>query len=490
MKWYNGGKSHPGKGTMIRSILLVAIVLVAVRAQAEEKPLRVASQDQPAKRLDIAKGLVAQMAAGQFGKAVEPFDPIMKSALPADKLKDVWDGLTKQYGTLQRANETTTEKIQQYEVVYVTCEFQRGKLDTKVVFTSENKVTGLFFVPSGKYKPPSYADSSKFEEKQIVVGKGTWRLPGTLALPKGAGPFPGLILVHGSGPEDRDETIGPNKPFRDLAQGLASRGVAVLRYEKRTKHYPTLMALSLNSITVKEETIDDAVAAVEALASQEKIDPKRIFVLGHSLGGMLIPRIGKARPKIAGFISLAGSTRPLEDLVLEQTKYILSLNGTPSQEAQNRLTEIERQVAKVKSAQLSEDTSKGELPLGVPANYWLDLRGYDPAEAAKSLSRPMLILQGERDYQVTMEDFANWKKALGSRKDVTFISYPGLNHLFVEGKGKSTPAEYSAPGNVAKVVVDDIVKWIEGLDRHIRAEKRSSAAVRSGITCCDGCRAG
>ena len=117
----------------------------------------------------------------------------------------------------------------------------------------------------------------------------------------------------------------------------------------------------------------------------------------------------------------------------------------------------------MKSAKLSEDTPKSELPFGVPARYWLDLRGYDPAMSAKELSKPMLILQGERDYQVTMEDFAGWKKALGSRKDVTFISYPKLNHLFMEGVGKSTPAEYSVPGNVANVVVDDIVKWIKGL---------------------------
>ena len=134
-----------------------------------------------------------------------------------------------------------------------------------------------------------------------------------------------MILVHGSGPHDRDETIGPNKPFRDLAHGLASQGIAVLRYEKRTKEHPVRMAMSVNTITVKEETIDDAVAAFEALKSQEKIDPKRIFVLGHSLGGTLLPRIGKAKDGIAGFISLAGSTRPMEDLVLEQTRYILSL---------------------------------------------------------------------------------------------------------------------------------------------------------------------
>ena len=332
----------------------------------------------------------------------------------------------------------------------MTCEFQRGKLDTKVVFQG-NKVTGLFFVP-GRYRPPFYADPSKFDEKDIQIGKGIWALPGTLSLPKGAGPFPAVVLVHGSGPHDRDETIGPNKPFRDLAQGLASRGIAVLRYEKRTKQHSIMMALSVNSITVKEETVDDAVAAVEALAAEKKIG--RVFVLGHSLGGMLLPRIGKASPKIAGFISLAGSTRPLEDLVLEQTRYLLG------GKEQDKLREIERQVAKAKS--VSEKTPSNELPLGIPAKYWLDLRGYDPATAAGELQKPMLILQGERDYQVTMEDFVGWKKTLGSRKDVTFILYSKLNHLFMEGEGKSSPAEYSTPGNVAKAVIEDIAKWIKG----------------------------
>jgi len=419
------------------------------------------SAAKPDERVAVARTLVAQMAAGKFSEAVEPFDEVMKKALPSDKLQAVWGSLVKQHGPLERTTETRTEKIQQYRAVYVTCPFQRGLLDAKVVFNSNNKISGLFFVPAGKYKPPDYADFSKFEEKEISIGKGLFALPGTWALPKGDGPFPAVVLVHGSGPHDRDETIGPNKPFRDLAHGLASRGIAVLRYEKRTKQHPILMALAVSSITVKEETVDDAVAAVETLAAQGKIDPKRIVVLGHSLGGMLIPRIGKAKDGIAGFISLAGSTRPLEDVVLEQTKYILSLHGKPTDEEQGKLRELERQVAKAKSPQLAEDTPKSELPLGVPAKYLLDLRGYEPAKEAIDLRKPMLILQGERDYQVTMADFANWKMALGSRQNVQFISYPKLNHLFVEGEGKSAPTEYAAPGNVAKVVIDDIAKWIE-----------------------------
>ena len=448
---------------MIRStfcVLIFAVLPAAVPTVAQEP--RAAAPDPTALRLEMARAFVAQMAAGQFDQAVAPFDPTMARALPAGKLQELWTGLTRQYGPLQQATETRTERVRQYEAVYVVCEFQRGRLEAKVVFTLESKVAGLFFLPAGKYRPASYVEPSKFDESEIQVGGGVWNLPGTLSLPKGEGPFPAVILVHGSGPQDRDESIGPNKPFRDLAQGLASCGVAVLRYEKRTKHHPLKMALSVGSITVKEETVDDVVAAFDALTSHEKIDPKRIFVLGHSLGGMLLPRIGKAREGIAGFISLAGSTRPMEDLVLDQTRYLLALQGEPGEEAQKKLDELGRQVAMVKSAELAQDTPWHELPLGLPARYWLDLRGYEPAEAAKEVRHPMLFLQGERDYQVTMADFAGWKKSLGSRPDVTFIAYPKLNHLFVEGEGQSTPAEYSIPGNVAKVVVDDIAKWIAG----------------------------
>ena len=150
-----------------------------------------ALDNQAAKREDKARVLVAQMAAGQFDKAVEPFDETMKQALPADSLKAAWVGLTKQYGPFQRATETRTERIQQYQVVFVTCEFQHGKLDAKVVFSSKNQVAGLFFVPSGRYRPPSYADPSKFEEKEIQVGTGAMASSRHAVAAEVGWPFPG-----------------------------------------------------------------------------------------------------------------------------------------------------------------------------------------------------------------------------------------------------------------------------------------------------------
>lgn len=416
--------------------------------------------DEPDGDVAKAKRLVAQMAAGEFEEAVEPFDETMQRVLPAGKLEEIWNGLVKQYGPLQNASRTRTEKVQPYTLVFVTCEFKRGRLDTKVVFNTKGEIGGLFFVPSGKYARPDYVDPSRFEEEEVTFGMFLMRLPGTLSVPKGDGPFPAVVLVHGSGPHDRDETIGPNKPFRDLAHGLATRGIAVLRYEKRTKQHPILMSLAKNSITVKGETIDDAVAAVDVLEKHEKIDADRIFVLGHSLGGMLIPRIAKRERRVAGFVSLAGSTRPLEDLALEQTKYILSLDGELSDEEREAIDKLEQQVARVKSPDLTASTPARDLPLGVPASYWLDLRGYDPAKEIQHVENPILVLQGERDYQVTMEDFNNWKRALKGTDGAKLVSYPGLNHLFMPGKGKSTPQEYFESGNLAAVVIEDIAKWI------------------------------
>lgn len=420
-----------------------------------------AADEQASRREEMAQTLVRRMAAGEFSAAVKSFDDTMKKALSADKLQQAWEAVVEQQGPLQQTGEMRTERQGAYQVVFVTAEFRRGKLEVKVVFNDEQQIAGLFFVPAGQYRPPAYADPTKFEEMEVTIGGGLWSLPGTLTRPKGEGPFPAVVLVHGSGPHDRDETLGPNKPFRDLAHGLASRGIAVLRYEKRTKHHPLKMVLLARSITVREETVEDAVAAVATLAEQEKIDPRRVFVLGHSLGGMLLPRIAAESDRIAGLISFAGSTRALDDLVLAQTKYLAALDGTVSEAEQQALEQLEEQVARVRSAELSPDADASELPLGVHASYWLDLRGYDPADAAKNMMRPMLILNGERDYQVTMEDFARWKAALEGRDDVKFLTYPKLSHLFMEGEGPSSPAEYATPGNVAEAVIRDIAAWVK-----------------------------
>jgi len=288
-----------------------------------------------------------------------------------------------------------------------------------------------------------------------------------LTMPKGKGPFPAVVLVHGSGPNDRDETIGANKPFKDLAWGLASKGIAVLRYEKRTKHYAAEMK-NVENLTVKEETIDDAVAAVALLKGTPGVDSERVFVIGHSLGAMLAPRIAEEclaspRTRIAGIVMLAPASRDLLDLIVEQVEYVAGLDGTISEAESRGIEAIKAEIQKIRSGKLRE----GELALNAPKSYWDDLAAHNGVEIARQLGLPMLILQGERDYQVTMEDLQGWKDGLlkpgkaNARTNVGIKTYEDLNHLFINGTGKSTPDEYLVPGHVSEEVITDISDWVK-----------------------------
>ena len=447
----------------MRKGMCLALMLLVLSAAVSVSPGRVpclAALDE----LDAsATQLVDMLAKGNYTGVVGKFDGVMARGLPQDKLRRVWEGLAAQVGPFQRRGGLRRQTLRQFQIIFVTCRFRRATLDVKVVFNADKQVAGLFFVPTVRpamYSPPAYVKRDSFTEKGAIVRCGRWALPGTLAVPKAAGAAPAVVLVHGSGPNDRDETIGPNRPFRDLAWGLASRGLAVLRYEKRTKEYAATLAANGADITVKDESIDDAVAAVALLRKTPGIDPKRVFVLGHSLGGYLIPRIARQDPAAAGFIVLAGSTRPTEDLIVDQLNYLCSLDGAVSQQEKDYLDRVKARAALVKDAKLSAKTPAAQLPFGVPAKYWLDLRGYDPAKSARAIKRPMLILQGGRDYQVTMADFDGWKKSLAGRPNVRLKVYPALNHLFIAGEGKSSPVEYQTPGHVAEIVIADIAAWV------------------------------
>src|SRR5271157_2311659 len=420
----------------------------------------------------IGKGLVNQLVARQFDKVESQFDDQMKAALPVAKLPEVWDSLLAQVGPFKSIAASKVMEKQGLAAAIITCEFQRASLDAKIYMDAQGRVKGLFFEPASgsaeaapaeaEWQPPSYAKPDRFRERDTTIISGRWQLPGVLTLPNIKSAVPAVVLVQGSGPHDQDESIGPNKPFADLAYGLASQNIAVLRYVKRTKKYGA-DSKSDAPFTVKDEVTDDAIAAVALLAKMPEVNKRQIYVLGHSLGGMLAPRIAAGDPQVAGIIIMAGTARPLEKVVVEQVKYIAGLIGTQTPEDKKQIEKAEAIAAQVESPSLKPDTMVDFFGSPIPGSYFLDLRNYDPGKVAAGLKIPILVLQGGRDYQVTSADFEVWKNALANDPRATLKFYPAYTQLFMPGAGSgpASPDDYSVTGNVSQDVVNDIAHWIK-----------------------------
>jgi hypothetical protein len=296
---------------------------------------------------------------------------------------------------------------------------------------------------------PPYADATKFRSEAVTVGADPWKLPGTLTIPTGNGPFPAVVLLAGSGPNDRDESVGANHIFKDIAEGLSSRGIVVLRYDKRTYAYRTL---DPQKTTVKEEVIDDGVAAVTLLRARPEVAHDRIFVIGHSLGAIMAPEVArKARP-VAGIVMLAPSGRKLPAVVVQQVRDI-------GQASPKELAEIERQADEISAHKMPP----AQFFFGAPASYYYDLDARDEVAIARTLDMPILILHGDRDYQVIDEDIRDWQNGLKGDPKVQVETFPALNHLFIAGVGKPGPAEYDTPGHVDGAVIGTIASFVENV---------------------------
>ncbi len=407
-----------------------------------------------------ARDFIEQLSLGKWSAARRDLDATMSSALDEAKLEATWRGLGSSVGALKSIERIRSDKLGAYTTVLVTCVFEKAKLDAKVAYDPAHKIAGLFFLPTqDPWSPPPYAKPDATVEREITIGADPWKLPGTLTLPKGGTKVPAVVLIHGSGPGDRDESIGPNKPFADLAVGLASRGVAVLRFDKRTRVHGS--KLDLSSFTIADESVNDALAAVKLLKETPEIDPARIFVAGHSLGGFLVPRIAEqAKGDVHGYVILAGSTRDVPTMMLEQMKYIAGLDGRTAPEETKMEADVAAAKRRIEALVAGSPPKPGEVVLGAGPAYWLDLAKYDVIASAKAMTAPVLVVQGGRDYQVTMVDFDRWKGAFAGKKDATLRLHPALNHVLSPGEGKSSPEEYERRTPVDAAVIEDVATFV------------------------------
>ena len=301
--------------------------------------------------------------------------------------------------------------------------------------------------------------------EKTVVGKDTESpLNGLLTLPDGvSGPVPAAVMVHGSGPSNMDEKVLKLTPFKDLAEGLAKRGIASVRYDKRTFKYGHKMA-KLQALSVRQETVEDALMALGLLKRDPRIDPSRIWVLGHSMGAMLAPRIAAEWGQAKGVVLLAGTPYRLEDIVLRQLKQ--------AQEESNPLLGFVMGMQNKKYRKLfdglyglSDDEAVSKKFAGNLSLYYFKEMGKKTAsDYLLESDYPALILQGGKDFQVLEDvDFKAFREQLADRANTEFRIYPSLNHCFVESLGGNilkAKKEYGVERHIGEEVFNDISGFI------------------------------
>ena len=422
-----------------------------------------ANSSQVEKQIVISGQFLNFLSAGNYPEAIGFFDASLFETMPHERLQGYWNDLTDQIGQMKQQIGLKSMKRDGYYVVVVTCEFEKRIVDIKVVFNAFRKITGFWFVASEfksaqeqTYQAPEYVDEEKFEDLITFLGDEPNSPGATLSLPTQGGPFPAVVIIHDRDLMDRDGSMGGAKPYRDLAWGLACRGIAVLRYDKQNdlRH--------AQPYTVQQEVIDDVLRAVSFLHQSDQIQSDAVYILGHGFGGMLAPKIEQQISGIAGSILLGGHVAALEEVYLREQLYLFSLDGQVTDAENKQIKELRKEVARINNPRLEQQKPTPTLPLGLPLAYWLDIRQYHPGTTAQSLHRPMLILQGGKDHKTTLEDFRNWKKYLAQRKNVTYKLFLKLNHLFMDSRQPemSSPEKDVPAAHVDQHVIASIADWI------------------------------
>jgi dienelactone hydrolase len=409
-----------------------------------------------------AEQFVEALANGDYETAAGGFDAAMKKALSVQGLKKAWEDTAAPAGGVVSIAETGIEPNDEYDIYNVVSRHENKGINTRVVFSKDNKVSGLFFTYVENERDTVVKQKDGYAEIPVTVGEGTeYPLNGMISMPNNAaGKVPAAVIVHGSGPLDMDGTVYANKPYREIADYLAENGVASIRYDKRTLTHGAKMD---GSWTVMEEMVEDAVLAAEMLKVDPRIDGDRIFLIGHSMGGMLAPRIYAESGDYAGIIILAGSPRFLLDISKDQNIAYVNDN-MEGEERDAALAQIEGAWdAQVNAlVTLPDDTAKATpVESGASAYYFKDLYNNPASAYIENITAPFLVLQGSKDFQISPEkDFGLYGELLAGRQNAELKLYEGLNHLFMPSSTGNSD-EYQNEGHMDSQVLADITAWIK-----------------------------
>ena len=405
-----------------------------------------------------ANSFFTYMAEAKYDTAHAFFDESEQVKITPDNLKKLWDNINANLGKAEVLDAVSSKVQGEFFAVTVEGKFEKAEQNFVLMFNKKEKIVGLFMPPkAAAYAKPAYADTTLYAEKSIYLQSPGHQLAAIITTPKNKTNFPVVVFVHGSGPGDMDETVGPNKPFKDLATGLAAKGIASIRYVKRTLIYQSEFN---KAFTVKEEVTDDALAAIALAKTVAGADQKSIYVFGHSLGGMLAPKLATLSPTLKGIILAAAPARKLADIIIDQNKYIIELSKDTTKATQTDLAAAIKEIEKSKLVKLAPNMKPDSVIIGLPASYWTDLNSYDQVATAKKLKQRILVFQGGNDFQVSMTDYNIWNAALGKSSKASVKLYPELNHLLSPQTEKAYTQQYQIPVNVSEKLIGDIALWI------------------------------
>ncbi|MBQ9816731.1 MAG: DUF3887 domain-containing protein [Proteobacteria bacterium] len=433
--------------------------------------------------------IAACLRNGEIERVYQQFDAQMQELMSLEALKATMAQLYGILGEFVSYQRTGQAELQGFMVYDVVDKYERQTLVMRISFDKDHKINGLSFkfgeenafpTPGAdgevakidSIKPnDGPVSTDKYSETEVQVqAAGGPTLDAFLTLPKGVEKPPVVILVHGSGPHDKNETILGAAPFKDIAYGLGERGIATLRYTKRTAS-PNWKPADINRFGIREETIDDANAAIALLRTRTDINTEKIFVLGHSLGGMIVPVIAKENPTLSGVISVAGTPRDILDVQIEQN--VRTLEETKATASPEELKEAEAQIKQLQdmidgAIASTKDLDKvaDETPIfGVPAYYYKSLRKHQDKSYYTELRMPILLLQGENDMQVYADkDFTAYKEILKDNPKMVSHLYPKTNHLMTESTNTKVSTifeDYTPTKHVRTEVIDDIAAFIK-----------------------------
>jgi predicted esterase len=410
----------------------------------------------------VSNRFLEYIQAADYEAAVSMFSDSLEAELPADKLKTSFERQIRVNGDMIIRDRVIKTFYIPHDIVYRFIWF--GDKGFRLYFKMKDaQIQGFMLIPqnqTNQYTEPEYAKKENFIRQHILIQSRNYGLTGEFFRPVDTDTFPVVVFIHGSGPNDRDEGMYGNRPFRDMAYGLANYGIASLRFDKSSYLFGQFV-IEEKTYTVWDEIGVDVSHIITYLNKIQGIDNDRIILFGHSLGANQMPRMLDSLD-VAGAIMAAGNARPLQDLLYEQFKFLYKLDGDFSDADKRRLSQLKAQIDNLeKLREIDPADADFTLPFGVSPYYWKDMILYNPVETLKMVDEPIFLIQGEGDYQVSMKDYKMFRRALRKRKlPYEAKSYEKVNHLLIENVGEPSTKEYERPSHVEHYIIKDIADWI------------------------------